>query len=641
MEDNRKHIDDAYREKLGNYTELPDAAAWESLSSKLQAEPVPAAGSIWLPWLWKLLAVLGILSVLFLGAMRLWHKANKPAGKNASDAVSTYNSSYINNTATHLNHTNRKTNTDNTNKASNPAISNADANNTQQQTVTNNNAVSKNNTTITPNTTTTSTNQNVPANTTASSAQNNTTKQSAANTGHNTAPAANNRKLKANTNNTSNPKPQNRLSNNNSDADATDNTTLSSAAINNNQTSTKSSASKTKQYAHNGAKPRAANKTMAHKNNTTPTVAAPASNTPTLTAPKQKKTAKQYNAKPKKSKQQTAKTENSSPDIIPATPPPAAKPDTENPTADAENITPADTNTHKTTATDTTTKQTLPDAANAEADTATTRKRKKLQWGYGAKAGYEIGTGDYKVNSLVLSPYIQLKITKKLSVLLQPTIKNATINKTELDATGKSYHDIKSSKTDSAHAIIPIGTDTMGQAIFGLIRNYLYSQTHDSIVAGQTAITAKTYYEFELPVLVQYEIIKHLHVYGGVSANFSKIVTVKEEQTRYENITRYDTLLYPVAALTSPAPAIPAASSRFSYNYAPYSQYTPAAQNPVSNPVRFSYMLGFNYEVWRRLSIDVLVQGLLSNPSYIPDARIRGIYSKPHVRLGLGFRINK
>lgn len=269
------------------------------------------------------------------------------------------------------------------------------------------------------------------------------------------------------------------------------------------------------------------------------------------------------------------------------------------------------------------------------------RKVLPFTFNYGAKVGYEFAKGDYHVNSYVFSPYLQYNLTRRLSLVLQPGIKSSTINNTYLDP-GQSYYNITSAKLDSNHQKIQTSIDTTYSPIYGAVKpKYYYTQTHDSIVTS-TTIAKKTYFEFELPILVQYEVVRHMRVYGGISANFSRIVAVIEHREEYKNITLKDSVILKPQAAADPAPPIPTPYSKFAYSYLPYSQYNNiATQNPVSSPVRFSYMLGFNYQVWRKFSIDVLMQGLLSNPSYIYDTRVRSLYQQTHFRISLGYQFGK
>lgn len=273
------------------------------------------------------------------------------------------------------------------------------------------------------------------------------------------------------------------------------------------------------------------------------------------------------------------------------------------------------------------------------------RKRKsfKLKLDYGVKAGYDAGFGTYHANGFVFSPYITWKVSDKLSVLVQPGVKYAKLNKTSIDDAAVSYYNITGSKLDSAHERVQLGLDSFAQPYYGTRRRYYYSQTHDSVVIA-TEIKTKTYYQYEIPLMLQYHVAKQLGIYAGVSANFSKVVIEKAEvRQTYGNITLNDSLLFAVVPDSISAPSIPSVNSRFSYNTTPYSQYNAGTtlQNPTGNPVRFSYVAGINYEVWRRLMVDMMVHGMLSSPTYIPDSRIKSIYKQPYIRIMIGYRLGK
>ncbi|RYZ54517.1 MAG: hypothetical protein EOP49_05025, partial [Sphingobacteriales bacterium] len=70
MEDQRKHIDDLFREGLGDYNEAPPASVWSALEQRLPAPEAPAVSAPrqdlrWL-WLLLLLALLGTVGYLLL-----------------------------------------------------------------------------------------------------------------------------------------------------------------------------------------------------------------------------------------------------------------------------------------------------------------------------------------------------------------------------------------------------------------------------------------------------------------------------------------------------------------------------------------------------------------------------------------------
>lgn len=267
-------------------------------------------------------------------------------------------------------------------------------------------------------------------------------------------------------------------------------------------------------------------------------------------------------------------------------------------------------------------------------------KKSKIRLSGGVKAGYEMGSGTYHANSYVFAPYLELTLADNISLVCQPAVKYARLNKTKLDDI-QSYYDIRGGKLDSAHQLIQTGFDSLGNPEYNIRRKYLYSQVHDSVVVS-TSISKKTYFEYELPLMLQYKLAKGFNFYVGASANFSKVVQIAEQKTTYANIARYDSLIFAPVAQTEPAPSVPPVNSKFSYNYPSLATYNPSAvQNATTNPVRFNYIIGFNVSIWQRLMADVLLQGMLSSPSYIPDTRIRDIYKQPHVRITIGYRLGK
>ena len=56
MEEGQKHIDDFFREELGNYTEMPPEKVWEELSQRLDDTRRPRFGGWW-PWIVMLLLI--------------------------------------------------------------------------------------------------------------------------------------------------------------------------------------------------------------------------------------------------------------------------------------------------------------------------------------------------------------------------------------------------------------------------------------------------------------------------------------------------------------------------------------------------------------------------------------------------------
>src|SRR4051812_47597486 len=66
MEENRKHIDKLFHEELGNYTETPSPAVWESLDRRLDEHYKKDRKVVSYRWLWYVLLAALVASVLYL-----------------------------------------------------------------------------------------------------------------------------------------------------------------------------------------------------------------------------------------------------------------------------------------------------------------------------------------------------------------------------------------------------------------------------------------------------------------------------------------------------------------------------------------------------------------------------------------------
>jgi len=224
-------------------------------------------------------------------------------------------------------------------------------------------------------------------------------------------------------------------------------------------------------------------------------------------------------------------------------------------------------------------------------------------------------------------------------LLMQPTIKYGWMKQTTLDA-AKPYYDVKVNNTDALHIITPDGIDGGGNPVYNIIRRYFYKQQYDSVSVSKT-IRPKQYFEFELPLLVQYKLTKQLSVSGGISANFSRLVQVERDELRFAGKMRYDTLVFAQVNESSPAPVMPGIETRIKYNYAPYKDFMATEKlNADGNPVRINYMLGLNYALKNGVSFDLLMLSMLNNAAYIPDERVRSIYKRPYIRIGIGYKLN-
>jgi len=279
-------------------------------------------------------------------------------------------------------------------------------------------------------------------------------------------------------------------------------------------------------------------------------------------------------------------------------------------------------------------------AAALPADTASLKERTRnpIKWSYGLKTGYDFSMNKYSAGNALIGAYLQAHISKRVSVIVQPTLKYTNMKRTRLDGT-ESYYDVKNSSVTALHIITPEGADQYGNPVYNIIRRYFYAQQYDSVIISKT-IKPKQYAEFELPLLLQYKLTKSLSVTGGVSANFSKLVQVEREESRYRGQMRFDTAVFAKVNESSPAPEIPGIETRIKYNYGTYASYLAQQKEDPVNNVRFNYMLGINYALRNGLSFDLLMLSIIGNANYINDENIKKIYKTPYIRIGVTYKLN-
>ena len=68
MEDNKKHIDDLFREELGNHTETPPPAVWDALEKRLAEQ---GGGTTPRRWIWYVVIASLFVAISIIGAMRI------------------------------------------------------------------------------------------------------------------------------------------------------------------------------------------------------------------------------------------------------------------------------------------------------------------------------------------------------------------------------------------------------------------------------------------------------------------------------------------------------------------------------------------------------------------------------------------
>jgi|GEM_PF-2828928 len=260
---------------------------------------------------------------------------------------------------------------------------------------------------------------------------------------------------------------------------------------------------------------------------------------------------------------------------------------------------------------------------------------------FGVKAGYEGGVSTGAANKIVLSPYIQYKLSPRLSVMTQPAIKEAHVNGQSLSGS-QSYYRVNDSSIitnyTSAPAYIPNGSGGFDTLIK---KSFTYTQKKDSIVKSYTA--GGTYTEFEIPIMVKFGLTKSLSIYGGGTMTFSKYTAITEH-TSTNSLTKSVTVVLDTnfVSYSSPPPALSTFSSVISTHGTPLSSYGgPLYPSPQGTLLRFGYMLGFSYEWNKRFMADVLIQQSNAKSNVQGGYDINKPFSLPYFRITLGYKLSK
>jgi hypothetical protein len=528
----RKHIDQFFREKLGNYRETPPPDVWDDLEQRLDglaAAPKPAAPGG--RWMWHV-AIVSV--ILFMGASAVKKYYNSAVTANTDKAVAV-------------------------NQSANTGIP-----------VTGNNA---NSTTSEP--------------TTAASSQ----------------PATENAVNDNNTDNSSN-----NYNNQNSNTAIAQNLHTGSTNNNNHQNHSKTTVNGAKKGTAAATHNRTSGKTNKNTNNAYVKNTYSSSTTPstynnTLSNPATEEAANENrpNASP-----------NTTLSVV-------SKPE------DPKNPTKKDITENKKTGTQNhNLKKTKPSFARIEA---------------GIKTGFESGFTTDAAYKFVVSPYVQFNLSPKFAIMAQPAVK-ATMMQSHNLGTPTSYYKINSETSElttnsSVPNTVSVGstTDTVSWT-----SKYRFSQAHDSIVkSNKTA--ARTIMQYELPILMKYNLTKHFAVYGGVNVVYSQMVTIAENTITVKNISR--TLDTTITTTNAPAPGGPSGLG-FNYTGTPYSQYS-GPMKPAQTGYQFAvgYMVGFTLTAHDKWLFDALVQQAPARQDVKAGYNINTPLSATYLRLSIGYKITK
>lgn len=276
-----------------------------------------------------------------------------------------------------------------------------------------------------------------------------------------------------------------------------------------------------------------------------------------------------------------------------------------------------------------------PKVAEKKADKPTIKR-----FDFGVKAGYEQGPSSPSATKWVVAPYLQYHVAPKVSLMLQPGIKYATIDQRNVGRAQTYYSVNQDGKVVQNGPTVIDSIKVRSTNVDTYYHtNYRYTQSHDSISKSKTY--GGSYVEFELPVLLNYNISKQLSVYGGVNLIFSKRIVVNENTYVHTGIQRTkDSTVYGTG---TPADLTAPTMSGFTYTGNSYSEY----QNPgiypmkTENMLRVGYMIGMSYEYSNRWLFDALIQHSPLKPDVKDGYNLNSSLSSPYFRLSVGYKLTK
>ena len=252
----------------------------------------------------------------------------------------------------------------------------------------------------------------------------------------------------------------------------------------------------------------------------------------------------------------------------------------------------------------------------------------------GIKAGYEGGTDRYAASKYTVSPYLQVNLSSKISLLFQPALKYAQLSTRDVGSP-QSYYSVNNDGTVTQNGASVLSTTTQGGTTDSFYTTkYTYRETHDSIVKSYSAGGA--YLEFELPVLLKYYLTKKIAVFGGVNILYSKLTGIRENTYTEHGIA--STLDY--TQVTSTLPTALPAHADLSYTGTPYSAYNgPLYHAAPAAQLHIGYMIGFSYEYNRRWLIDGSLEQSPVNAQTVGAYNMNAPLSATYFRLAIGYRL--
>lgn len=258
-----------------------------------------------------------------------------------------------------------------------------------------------------------------------------------------------------------------------------------------------------------------------------------------------------------------------------------------------------------------------------------------MKFVFGIKGGLESGFSVKAGNKLVVAPYVRYNFNDKLGIVLQPSMKLGRVS-ARVMGSPTAYHNIHAGtgqyQLDSQSLVyLPFTGETLVR------RDYTYTEKYDSIVKQNQV--GGTYVEFELPVLLQYQVSKRLSILGGFNVVMGRRFSIVEKTKTYNDVTATGNP-FTLSGLNQPG-VLPVATG-VNYTSSPISSYSgPSFPANNSNLVRMGYMLGASYEWKKRWTMDVTIQQCFVQKNIQGGFNLNSALSAPYFRFSIGYRLTK
>jgi hypothetical protein len=270
------------------------------------------------------------------------------------------------------------------------------------------------------------------------------------------------------------------------------------------------------------------------------------------------------------------------------------------------------------------------------ADKKTLKIKKPIILSSGIAAGAESGLNAMTANKALIAPYIQLPLTSKLALKLQPTLAAANVAKHNIGGTNSFYQRVANSTTVNLNQQAVVNALNPADTL-GFMVNYNYTQNHDSVAKSYS--TGGSYFEFQMPVLLQYTLSDKLQVYGGPTLVFSKYVPLTEHTYNSGPLTAAGSSPVVFVPKGETNPQAPPADSVILLKGTPLSQYNgPAYTGTSGTRLSLGYMLGISYTINKRWSADLLLQQSPMKANLQGNYNVNTPLSAPYIRLMIGYK---